>query len=161
MAAIAPEKSPGSPAEEVSALHHAQQVNNRPRPGHLDYHGAGSNVTLFRQVKDQDPHGESRPAKRWSGEAGVQPNVESDGQRISSTEDDVGVTRALKKGAAQSPVGRRTEEISMFLTLVAILLVMWLLGFLAFHVAGALIHLLLIIAVISLLVHFFRGRSAA
>ena len=49
----------------------------------------------------------------------------------------------------------------MFLTLFAVLVVMWLLGFFAFHVAGGLIHLLLIIAVISLLVHFFRGRSAA
>jgi hypothetical protein len=45
----------------------------------------------------------------------------------------------------------------MFLMVFAILLVMWLLGFFAFHVAGGLIHLLLIIAVISLLVHFFRG----
>jgi len=52
-----------------------------------------------------------------------------------------------------------TKEISMFLTLFGILLVMWLLGFFAFHVAGGLIHLLLIIAVISLVVHFFRGRS--
>ncbi|MGA2721397.1 MAG: lmo0937 family membrane protein [Bryobacteraceae bacterium] len=50
----------------------------------------------------------------------------------------------------------RTREISMFLTLFVILLVMWLLGFLAFHVAGGLIHLLLIVAVISLVVHFLR-----
>jgi hypothetical protein len=49
----------------------------------------------------------------------------------------------------------------MFMTLFLILLVMWLLGFFAFHVAGALIHLLLVIAVISLLLHFFRGHSAA
>jgi uncharacterized protein DUF5670 len=49
----------------------------------------------------------------------------------------------------------------MFLTLFVILLVMWLLGFFAFHVAGGLIHLLLIIAAISLVVHFFRGHSAA
>jgi hypothetical protein len=49
----------------------------------------------------------------------------------------------------------------MFLILFVILLVMWLLGFLAFHVAGGLIHLLLIIALISLVVHLFRGRSAA
>ena len=49
----------------------------------------------------------------------------------------------------------------MFLTLFAILLVMWLLGLFAFHVAGGLIHLLLIIALISLVAHFFRGRSAA
>jgi hypothetical protein len=49
----------------------------------------------------------------------------------------------------------------MFLGLFFILLVMWLLGFAAFHVAGGLIHLLLIIAVISLVVHLFRGRSVA
>jgi hypothetical protein len=48
----------------------------------------------------------------------------------------------------------------MFLTLVAILLVMWVLGFFAFHVAGALIHLLLIFAAISLVVHFFRCPRA-
>jgi hypothetical protein len=44
----------------------------------------------------------------------------------------------------------------MFLALFVILLVLWLLGFLAFHVAGGLIHLLLMIAVISLVVHFLR-----
>ncbi|HEY5162770.1 MAG TPA: lmo0937 family membrane protein [Terriglobales bacterium] len=49
----------------------------------------------------------------------------------------------------------------MFITLFAVLLVLWLLGFFALHVAGGLIHLLLIIAVISLVIHFFRGRSAA
>ena len=46
----------------------------------------------------------------------------------------------------------------MFLTLFIVLLVLWLLGFFAFHVAGGLIHLLLIVAVISLIIHFFRGR---
>jgi len=49
----------------------------------------------------------------------------------------------------------------MFMTLFAVLLVLWLLGFFAFHVAGGLIHLLLIVAVISLIIHFVRGRSAA
>ncbi|MGD0670107.1 MAG: lmo0937 family membrane protein [Bryobacteraceae bacterium] len=47
----------------------------------------------------------------------------------------------------------------MFLAVFVILLVMWLLGFFAFHVAGGLIHLLLIVAVIFLVVHVFRGRS--
>ena len=46
----------------------------------------------------------------------------------------------------------------MFLVLFIILLFAWLLGWTAFHVAGGLIHLLLVIAVTSLLVHFFRGR---
>jgi hypothetical protein len=49
----------------------------------------------------------------------------------------------------------------MFLTIFVILLVLWLLGLFAFHVAGGLIHLLLIIAVISLVMHFMRSRSAA
>ncbi|MGD0045411.1 MAG: lmo0937 family membrane protein [Bryobacteraceae bacterium] len=49
----------------------------------------------------------------------------------------------------------------MFLALFVILLVLWMLGFLAFHVAGGLIHLLLVIAVIALIVHLFRGRSLA
>jgi hypothetical protein len=44
----------------------------------------------------------------------------------------------------------------MFLILFIILLIMWVMGFIAFHVAGGLIHLLLIIAVISLIVHFVR-----
>ena len=47
----------------------------------------------------------------------------------------------------------------MFLTLFIVLLVAWALGWLAFHIAGGLIHLLLVIAVISLIVHFVRGRS--
>jgi hypothetical protein len=46
----------------------------------------------------------------------------------------------------------------MFLAIFAVLLVLWLLGFLAFHVAGGLIHLLLIVAVISLVMHFVGGR---
>ena len=48
----------------------------------------------------------------------------------------------------------------MFLGLFFILLVIWLLAFLAFHVAGGFIHLLLILAVISIIVHFFRGSRA-
>jgi hypothetical protein len=48
----------------------------------------------------------------------------------------------------------------MFLILFFFLLVLWLLGFAAFHVAGGLIHLLLILAVISIIVHFVRGSRA-
>ncbi|HEX5413905.1 MAG TPA: lmo0937 family membrane protein [Terriglobia bacterium] len=53
------------------------------------------------------------------------------------------------------------KEMVMFLILFIVLLVAWLLGFVAFHVAGGLIHLLLIIAVICLIVHFARGRRVA
>ena len=40
----------------------------------------------------------------------------------------------------------------------ALLVILWLLGFLAFHVAGGLIHILLVVAVIVLVLHFVRGR---
>ena len=48
----------------------------------------------------------------------------------------------------------------MFLILFFILLVVWLLGFAAFHVAGGLIHLLLLLAVIALILHLVRGAGA-
>lgn len=41
-----------------------------------------------------------------------------------------------------------------------VLVVLWALGFFAFHVTAAFIHLLLIIAVVLVLVHFVRGRTA-
>ena len=44
----------------------------------------------------------------------------------------------------------------MFIALFIILLLLWIFGFTAMHVAGAAIHLLLILAVISLVVHFVR-----
>ena len=48
----------------------------------------------------------------------------------------------------------------MLWTIFAILLVLWLLGF-GFHVAGSLIHLLLVIAVVILLVNLLTGRRTA
>jgi Family of unknown function (DUF5670) len=48
----------------------------------------------------------------------------------------------------------------MLWTVFVILLVLWLLGF-SFHVAGSLIHLLLVIAVIVLVVNLLTGRSSA
>lgn len=41
----------------------------------------------------------------------------------------------------------------------AVLVVMWLIGFLALHVGGSLIHIILVIAVIVFLVQFFTGRK--
>ena len=46
----------------------------------------------------------------------------------------------------------------MLLAIAVILLILWLLGFLAFHVAGGLIHILLVIAIIVFIVHFVTGR---
>jgi Family of unknown function (DUF5670) len=49
----------------------------------------------------------------------------------------------------------------MLAILAAVLVVLWLLGFLAFHVSSGLIHIVLILAVISIIAHLFRGRSVA
>jgi hypothetical protein len=49
--------------------------------------------------------------------------------------------------------------ISMLWTLFVILLVLWLLGF-GFHVAGGLIHLLLVFALIVLVYNLVTGRRA-
>ena len=48
----------------------------------------------------------------------------------------------------------------MLWTLFVVLLVLWLLGF-SFHVAGGLIHLLLVIALVVLVVNLISGRRAA
>jgi uncharacterized membrane protein len=48
----------------------------------------------------------------------------------------------------------------MLLTIAAILVILWLLGFLAFHVASGFIHIVLVIAVILFIVHFVTGRRA-
>lgn len=45
----------------------------------------------------------------------------------------------------------------MLWTIFAILLILWLLGF-SFHIAGGLIHLLLVVAVIVLIVNLITGR---
>jgi hypothetical protein len=46
----------------------------------------------------------------------------------------------------------------MLLTIALILFVLWALGLFAFHVTTGLIHLLLVIAVIVIVLHFIRGR---
>lgn len=43
------------------------------------------------------------------------------------------------------------------LTIAAILFVLWLLGFIFFKAAKGLIHILLLIAIVVLLFHFFGG----
>jgi len=48
----------------------------------------------------------------------------------------------------------------MLWTIFVILLILWLLGF-SLHVAGGLIHLLLVIALIVLVVNLVSGRGVA
>ncbi len=45
----------------------------------------------------------------------------------------------------------------MLYTLVVVLLILWLLGF-SFHVAGGLIHIILVVALVMLVVQLLTGR---
>jgi hypothetical protein len=47
----------------------------------------------------------------------------------------------------------------MLWTIFVVLLLLWILGF-SFHVAGSLIHLLLVIAVVVLIINLISGRRA-
>jgi hypothetical protein len=45
--------------------------------------------------------------------------------------------------------------------IAAVLIVLWLLGFLAFHVSSSLIHVALVVGIILLVLHFMRRSSAS
>jgi hypothetical protein len=44
--------------------------------------------------------------------------------------------------------------------IAAVLIVLWLLGFFAFHVTTGLIHIVLVVGIILLLVHLLRGSAS-
>jgi hypothetical protein len=48
----------------------------------------------------------------------------------------------------------------MLWTIVAILLILWLLGF-TLHITGGLIHILLIVAIVVVVINLFSGRRSA
>jgi len=50
---------------------------------------------------------------------------------------------------------------SIWTILAVILVIAWIGGFTVFHVAGGLIHLLLLLAVISVVLHFVVGTRTA
>jgi hypothetical protein len=45
----------------------------------------------------------------------------------------------------------------MLWTILVVLLILWLLGF-SFHIAGSLIHILLVVAVVILIINLVSGR---
>ena len=47
----------------------------------------------------------------------------------------------------------------LFLFLFLVLATIWLVSWLAFHIAEGFIHLLLVLAAVSLIIHIFRRRS--
>ena len=46
----------------------------------------------------------------------------------------------------------------MLYTVAVVLVVLWALGFLAFHVGGGIIHILLVLAIIAVIVQLVQGR---
>jgi hypothetical protein len=51
------------------------------------------------------------------------------------------------------------EMITMLWTIILILVVLWLLGF-SFHIGGALIHILLVVALVVLVYNLITGRRS-
>jgi hypothetical protein len=46
----------------------------------------------------------------------------------------------------------------MLWTVAVVLVILWITGFLVFHISGALIHLLLVVALIAVLYNVIAGR---
>ena len=73
--------------------------------------------------------------------------------------------RAAAAGCSGSNIASKVEPAvwpkendAMWVFIAVVLLVMWVLGFLVFHIAGFLIHILLLVAVVAVVLHFVRGR---
>jgi uncharacterized protein DUF5670 len=67
-----------------------------------------------------------------------------------------GIQSAFIKKEVQVILLRRS--LSMLYTIAIILVIFWLLGF-SFHVAGGLIHILLVLAVIAIIFKVVTGRA--
>lgn len=46
----------------------------------------------------------------------------------------------------------------MLFTIATILIILWLVGFIGFHIVGGFIHILLVIAIIVVLIRIIRGN---
>jgi hypothetical protein len=60
-----------------------------------------------------------------------------------------------------TPLSKETDkfkETNVLWTIFVVLLILWLLGF-SLHIAGGLIHLLLLVAVVVLVINLLSGRS--
>jgi hypothetical protein len=80
---------------------------------------------------------------------------------LSRFDQTLAVHNSMVQFACGRITNRRRSPMSIFMILFLVLSVAWLLGISVFHVAGGLIHILLIVAVISLIVHFVRGRTTS
>jgi Family of unknown function (DUF5670) len=58
-----------------------------------------------------------------------------------------------------SALGHNPGEMIMLWTIVAVLLILWLLGF-SLHVGGGIVHILLVVALIVIVFNLVSGRRA-
>jgi hypothetical protein len=63
--------------------------------------------------------------------------------------------QSIRNRSRFSIISRNTLE-----TIVIILIILWLLGWLAFPIGGSLIHLLLVVILVIVVIRLLQGRSA-
>lgn len=64
------------------------------------------------------------------------------------------------KCQSQASATNLSRETNMLWTIIVVLLILWLLGF-SMHIAGGLIHILLVIALVVLVINLLSGRRVA
>ena len=97
-----------------------------------------------------------KPVKRKNYEGGALASWHHEVSGIANA-DQILIGRKVFRNENSSTIFHdRYKEKGMFMLLFVILLVAWLLGGFALHVGGGLIHILLIVAVIALILHFVR-----
>ena len=72
----------------------------------------------------------------------------------------IGITSVRENEIACALALRNKEMKNMLGIIAAVLIVLWLLGFFAFHVTTAFIHAALVVGLILLVLHFLRGSAA-
>ena len=71
-----------------------------------------------------------------------------------------GISALEERGRGCSCSQTQGDE-NMLGIIAAVLIVLWLLGFFAFHVTTAFIHVALVVGLILLVLHFMRGSTAS
>jgi hypothetical protein len=63
----------------------------------------------------------------------------------------------VRKGTAPRP--ERRQNADMLSTIVAVLLILWLLGMVTSYTLGGLVHILLVVAIVVVLIRVIQGRN--